>query len=126
MWANALAQCETALEAMHPASTLTRVRRYVETTLEHDPKSLCIENAAAEMSVSVRTLIRRLRAEGTSFQTLRDTARRDRAVNLLARSNMAVTDIARSLGFSDAANFSRAFKRWLGAPPAGYRRQQSP
>ena len=124
MWANALAQCETALDATRPANTLTRVRRYVETTLEHDPNSLCIENAAAEMSVSVRTLIRRLRAEGTSFQTLRDTARRDRAVNLLTRSNMAVTDIARSLGFSDAANFSRAFKRWLGASPARYRRQQ--
>jgi len=125
MWANALAQCEMALGALRPADTLTRTRRYVETTLDHDPKSLCIENAAAELSVSVRTLIRRLRAEGTSFQTLRDTARRDLAVRLLTRPNLSVEDISRSLGFSGAANFSRAFKRWLGTPPARYRRQQT-
>ena len=126
MWASALAQCETALGALRPANILTRTRSYVEMILEHDPKSLSIENAAAEMRVSVRTLIRRLRAEGTSFQTLRDTARQERALALLARSNLAVADIARSLGFSDAANFNRAFKRWLGVPPARYRRQQTP
>ena len=125
MWENALAQCETALAAQRPANTLNRTRSYVEMTLKHDPKSLCIENAAAELNMSVRTLIRRLQVQGTSFQTLRDAERRDRAVALLSRSNLTVTAIARSLGFSDTANFSRAFKRWLDVPPARYRRQRT-
>lgn len=122
MWASALAQCGDALAALRPRDTLTRTRNYVTTILEHDPKSLCLEHAAGELNLSVRTLIRQLRARGTTFQALRDAARQELALRLLAKPNQTVDDVARAVGFSDAANFSRAFKRWFGVTPGRYRR----
>jgi len=80
-----------------------------------------IETVAAQMAISSRTLRRRLLAEGSSFQQLLDEVRHQLALDYLRRTRMSTEDIAAALGFSDAANFRHAFKRWSGLSPAAWR-----
>ncbi len=122
-WLNARAQCEVALSDLTPTDTVTRTRVYVDAVLPRDPRKLCIDDAARNLGLSVRTLIRRLRKDGTSFQAVRDKARQDLALRLLRKPNLTVEEIALAVGFSGAANFSRAFKRWFGSSPVRYRRE---
>jgi len=76
---------------------------------------------ARQLHLSVRTLRRRLNASGASFQALLDNARKDRAIELLANTTQSIEQIADAVGFSDAHNFRRAFKRWTGASPSELR-----
>ena len=66
---------------------------------------------AGTLFVSERTLKRRLQEEEASFQTLVDQVRLERAGDLLANTGMTLGQIADALGYADAANFTRAFKR---------------
>jgi len=59
-----------------------------------------------------RTLQRRLAKAGTSFETLRDDARRHAAEVYLSNATLSITEVAYLLGYSEPAAFHRAFKRW--------------
>lgn len=74
------------------------------------------------LHLTTRTLQRRLDEEGTRFSTLLAEVRRERAMELMARSHMNNSAIAVNLGFEDASAFSRAFKSWTGQSPRDYRR----
>lgn len=80
-----------------------------------------IDDAAASVHVSRRTLIRRLKKEGTSYQSIKDSVRQERALDLLASRDITISEVAESVGFVDAATFSRAFKIWTGKSPSDYR-----
>jgi AraC-like DNA-binding protein len=80
-----------------------------------------IEQAAEYLHLTKRTLNRKLKDEGTSFQQIKDIVRRDRAINYLTRHPLCVATVAEKVGFSDPAVFSRAFKTWTGLPPREYR-----
>lgn len=71
--------------------------------------------------MSARTLARRLDDEGTSFSKLLDDLRRELAVSHLRDRDISVSEVAFLLGFADANAFSRAFKRWTGAPPSRFK-----
>jgi AraC-like DNA-binding protein len=75
-----------------------------------------LAGTARMLRVSVRTLQRRLNAEGTSFGELLDALRRELAVAYLAK-DVAVQDIAYLLGYADATAFHHAFRRWTGTSP---------
>jgi AraC-like DNA-binding protein len=77
------------------------------------------------LSLSVRTLQRRLAAEGVSFHELRERslARIGRA--LLALPNVSLEEVARRSGFSDEDAFAKAWKRWTGETPREHRRRLS-
>ena len=77
---------------------------------------------ATHFGMSERTLIRRLKQEGSSYQALLDATRQQRAVWYLTHSNIAIEEIAGRLGFEDTSNFSRIFKRWCGCLPSETRR----
>jgi AraC-like DNA-binding protein len=79
--------------------------------------------AARALAVSPRTLQARLTQEGTSFATLADDLRRERAMTLLSQPDLAVTTIAARLGFSTPSALTRAFRRWTGMAPSDYRRE---
>jgi AraC-like DNA-binding protein len=66
-----------------------------------------------------------LQREGTSFRGLRDQARREQAVALLASSKLQVREIAWQLDMTEPA-FSRAFKSWTGMTPLAYRNLRLP
>jgi AraC-like DNA-binding protein len=80
-----------------------------------------IEQVAASLGTSARTLRRWLTAEGRSFQQLLDDVRHQLAQDYLSRTRMNTEDIAAALGYSDAANFRQAFKRWSGRTPGAWR-----
>jgi AraC-like DNA-binding protein len=82
-----------------------------------------LEQAASKLDVSSRTLRRQLSRRGTTFQTLRDDARRAHAIGLLERSTLAIETIARELAYADPGSFVRAFQRWIGETPQSYRRR---
>ena len=76
---------------------------------------------AHTLNLSPRTLDRYLVREGTGFRTLSRAARHARACALLESGDLGVTEIAYELGYSDAANFTRAFRREAGTSPSAYR-----
>jgi AraC-like DNA-binding protein len=84
---------------------------------------------ARSLGLSERTLHRRLRAEGRSFGAVVDLFREAEAERLLGAPSAALSDVAARLGFSDQSAFTRAFRRWKGAPPSawlGARRGRAP
>lgn len=80
-----------------------------------------VAKVAAKLSMSTRTLQRRLRREGTTFNRLLSDVRRDRALHYLQDPRVSISEVAFSLGFLDVTSFHRAFKRWTGDTPAAFR-----
>lgn len=73
-----------------------------------------------------RTLHRRLVDEGTSYRELVEAVRHTLAVEHLKSARFSVNEVAFRLGYTDIANFRRAFKRWEGVPPSTYRERRAP
>jgi AraC-like DNA-binding protein len=78
---------------------------------------------ASELNMSPRTLHRKLTAEGTSFQQLKDDFRRDLAVHYMNRPELSIDAIAAVMGFQDNSAFYRSFKKWTGISPGQFRQQ---
>jgi AraC-like DNA-binding protein len=76
-----------------------------------------MDAVAAKMGVSRQTLLRKLKAEGVTFEKVLDGLRHRLAVDYLAGKKVSVNETAYLVGFSDPASFSRAFKRWTGTSP---------
>jgi AraC-like DNA-binding protein len=115
---------ERMLAELPATDTVTdRVRRLIAGELpQGDPSST---RAASLLHMSQRTLCRRLEQEGTSYRELLDELRRQLALQYLTRRDLSVSEIAFLLGFSQAAAFHRAFKRWTGRTPLDHRRSSS-
>ncbi len=76
------------------------------------------------LSMHRRTLNRRLRAQGTTFQTVLDEIRFTVACQLLDASNVSIGEIGASLGYAEASAFNHAFRRWSGMTPAQRRKSK--
>jgi AraC-like DNA-binding protein len=111
--------CDGQLEEFQLRIGLAGKVRQVLLTKLMRPTS--IEGVARELNMSVRTLRRKLTEEGTSFRDLVDELRRDMAMRYLRDTDLTVEDIASALGFSDAANFRHAFRRWTNIAPQEFR-----
>jgi AraC-like DNA-binding protein len=72
--------------------------------------------------MSPRALQRRLAIEETTYAALVDDTRRELALAYLREGRYSMTDIGYLLGFSGAASFTRAFRRWTGKTPSEYQR----
>lgn len=79
------------------------------------------EELTGLLGMSARTLRRRLEREGTSYQRIKDNARRDAAIDLLRQREMTVGEVAEWVGFSDPSAFHRSFKKWTGLSPGAFR-----
>jgi AraC-like DNA-binding protein len=111
-------QCERELDRLGlRRNVVTSVRSLLSA---HDRELPSLERVARELGMSVRTLKRKLAEEGTTYSVLVDEVQVGRAA-LLLRSGCSVDEIADRLGYSDAANFTRAFRRWTGKSPRAYR-----
>ena len=80
-----------------------------------------VARAAVQLRIHERTLNRRLRAQGTSFQRELDNTRHEMARYFLGETSMSLAKIAEALAYADTTAFSRAFKRWSGVTPTGWR-----
>lgn len=76
---------------------------------------------ARRLNMSDQTLKRRLAAEGVSYKSLAQGIREKKACGLLRSTELSMEEIADRLGYSDVANFYRAFKSWTGKTPLSYR-----
>jgi AraC-like DNA-binding protein len=112
---------EAMLAELPRAHSLTeRVRELLAQQLANGPPSL--GHIARQVSMSERTLARHLEDEGTTYKALLEDLRRRLALRYVRRSELAFAEIAGLLGFSQAAAFHRAFRRWTGRTPLEYRR----
>ncbi len=89
---------------------------------KNEPSLACV---ASILEVGERTLRRHLKEENSNFRQLLQSARMEMANHYLLSSDLAMTDIALRLSFTDASNFSRAFQRWHGISPSEYRKQHT-
>lgn len=80
------------------------------------------EEVAESMAMTTRTLRRKLTEERTSFQEIKNIARRDTAIHLLSQKIIPIASVAHQLGYADAASFTRAFKEWTGVTPISYKK----
>lgn len=77
--------------------------------------------AAQRLRVSRRTLQRRLQDDGTTFEAILDDVRRALALEHVATRATPLAEVAFLLGFGDVSAFHRAFRRWTGGSPGGFR-----
>lgn len=73
---------------------------------------------ASDLNMSLRTLQRKLSDEKTSFSKIYKSIRQEMANEYIHDSQMSMTEISYLLGFSEQANFTRAFKDWYGTSPS--------
>ncbi|APR87787.1 Transcriptional regulator, AraC family protein [Minicystis rosea] len=113
-------QCERELSALGGGGQVaTRVRALLPRA---EGGFLSIDETAARLGMSPRTLKRRLADEGLTFSELLEEQRRERALLLLQSPDRSIEEVADGVGYSDVANFTRAFRRWTGSTPTAYRR----
>lgn len=118
-----LRECDLQLQRLQQGGSLSqRVRMQLQQTEGHMPT---LHTMAARENLTERTFMRHLQTEGTSYQQLLDEVRQERACWLLANTQSTVEEIAYALGYEDASNFSRTFKRWCGQTPKAYRQEHS-
>ena len=80
---------------------------------------------ADALGLHERTLHRRLLSAGTSFRRELDRVRESLSIQLLGSTSLPVCEIATSLGYSDSSGFIRAFRRWTGYSPTGWRNRST-
>lgn len=78
---------------------------------------------AERLRMSSRTLTRKLDAEGKTFTALVDERRCTDAQWLLSQTDLRINEVAARLGYSDSANFTRAFRKWTGKTPGTFRQE---
>lgn len=84
-----------------------------------------INTIAEDLHMSPRSLQQKLAALNNSFQGVLDGVRRSMALGYIEQSHLTITEISYLLGFAEASNFTRAFKRWTSKSPSEYRKQLS-
>ncbi|WP_040632286.1 AraC family transcriptional regulator [Smaragdicoccus niigatensis] len=115
------AQCEELVMRRRSRSGVARLVR--EQLVKIDGSQHTIGRVARALTMSERTLRRRLDEENTSFRQLTDEVHRTLAEELLVTGALSVDDVAVRLGYAEASSFINAFKRWTGTTPARFMRE---
>ena len=106
------------LERERPQSSVIQVKRMIARLL---PKGHCsLKEVASLMGCKERSLQRRLKHDGITFQVLLDQTRQEIIKDLLGDKELSLTMMAQRLGYAELSVFSRAFKGWFGVSPSKY------
>lgn len=97
-------------------------RHCIERFLDKNDGGLELDEVAAELKMSARSLRSRLSEEGVTFTGLLDKVRENKARQLLVETDLPMTQVAYLLGFSELSAFSRAASRWFDSSPRAYRK----
>ena len=79
------------------------------------------DSIAGELNISLRSMQRKLKEEGNSFNGLFDNTRHELAMYYIRETHRHLGEIAYLLGFSEPSSFTRAFRRWTGVTPQEFR-----
>ena len=82
--------------------------------------NLSDDKISKKLIMSVRTLQRKLKSKGTTYQTIVNETRKGLAIKYIQNPNLRLEEIAFLVGYSEYSTFSRAFKRWTGCAPSEY------
>jgi AraC-like DNA-binding protein len=115
----AVAERVAALEEHGVGDIVAQVRRVLRNLLLSGRGA--IDEVAGAFEVHKRTLNRRLRERGISFQELVEETRYHIARQMLRETDLAIVEVAGVLDYADAAAFTRAFRRWSGTTPSAWR-----
>jgi len=99
------------------ASLTAQVKRTLREVLRGEDAN--VDLVAKRLGMTSRSLQRRLRDEGTSFNAVREQTRRELATRYLD-DKLSIAEISFLLGFSEPSAFFRAYKRWTGGTPRGH------
>lgn len=121
-WQEGLARCEADIRRLQDMPLIGRVRAHVRGRIDAG-QTAGLDDSAAALGLSVRSLIRALGEAGTSHHQLVDAERSARALHLLAAPHLTLADIAERLGFSDQSSFGRKCRTWFGDSPARVRQR---
>lgn len=113
----ALETCEQELQRLAPDDWLEQVKQYLLRRIDDMPS---LNELSAQFYMSPATFKRRLASYDTHYQALKNSLRLARACELWQHSDESMESIAEQLGFSDASNFTKAFKTWTGQTPKHY------
>lgn len=97
-----------------------KIRHYLLTNAYLGIPSL--NEIAANFNVSPRTLQRKLKDEGISYQDVADEVRKSLAIHYLEEGGYPVKEISYMLGYNELSAFTRAFKRWTGRTPLSFQK----
>lgn len=101
------------------STLLSQMKRIVGNDLSHEFPSVVA--MADRLHMSVRTLRRRLKEHGTTYQQFKDELRREHAMRWLNQPELKINAISALLGFDEPSAFHRSFKKWTGMTPGEYR-----
>ncbi|MEU4334623.1 helix-turn-helix transcriptional regulator [Micromonospora lupini] len=105
-------------------SDLARLRRVRDRIDREYAKPLDVEALARGVHMSAGHLSREFRlAYGESPYSYLMTRRIERAMALLRRGDLSVTDVCFAVGCSSLGTFSTRFTELVGVPPSTYRRE---
>ncbi|MEM9494757.1 MAG: AraC family transcriptional regulator ligand-binding domain-containing protein [Pseudomonadota bacterium] len=101
-----------------PVSIRSQTFQCIQAQMPNEPPRL--RSVAKALGMSERTLRRRLADEGISFRDVADAARREACELYVREGGKSISAVAQALGYSEHSAFTRAFKRWHGAPPSHF------
>lgn len=112
---------EKTRQQAHPSNKFIQKVKHLVLQLAN-PLFPTVEQIAAQLNTSLRSMQRQLKEEGYSYKQLTDELREEFALSYLKRPDLSISDIAYLLGYADNSAFSRAFKRWQGVSPQVWRK----
>jgi AraC-like DNA-binding protein len=114
----ALSELEAIASKLMPSFAARVAHRLKPLIHEGEPR---LDALARVLGTSPRTLSRRLREEGTSFETVRSEVRFAYACELLDMTELPIGDVSAALAYATHGAFDEAFRRWAGMTPSAWR-----
>ena len=111
--------CEKELQLLSQEKAFkNKIKQKLLENTEHFPSQVVM---ASWFNMTSRTLHRRLIEEGSSYREILEEVKQSLAMTYLSNSAMTIKEVSYFLGYEDERNFRRAFRRWTGESPSGYR-----
>ena len=116
---------ESAINLMSNLDSDNSLTSQIRSILKEDVASDFpgLQEISSSLNYAPTTLKRKLAAEGSTYQNIKDAVRRDTAIYFLTQKSLSIDEVAARSGFSDPPSFFRAFKRWTGMSPRAYIRK---
>jgi AraC-like DNA-binding protein len=116
--------CSAVGESARRSAGRVRVRGQVGPSAQASAGPLTRKRISRAMGLSKHALTSRLKASGVTFAKLADETLLELATSLLIKGR-PISEVSAALGFADKSAFTRAFKKWAGAPPGQWRSEHA-